>query len=324
MAKEDFLYISPITDFGFKKCFRDEIVMKGFLTAMFEYAGIKLNIVSLTYLNNESDGDKEKSRRVIYDIKCKLDTGEEFIIEMQNEKQSFLDRRITYYVARSISNQGDIIKQKGDTITKREKKKWDYNINKVVGIFLLNFKIPGEENHKVSRNCIVDVNSKKKEITNDLVEYWKIQLPYFRKRKMKLENCKTELDYWLYNIANMDKMKASIQFMDKTPALSRLGEIARYHVLTRAEQEKYMKEYDDYVVLKDAMNVKYQEGAEKGEKRGEKRGFQKGMAQGMAQGIAQGEREAHLSIARQMKEHGMAVDLIVKFTGLSAEEIEQL
>ena len=123
-------------------------------------------------------------------------------------------------------------------------------------------------------------------------------------------------------------MKASIQFMDKSPALSRLGEIARYHVLTRAEQEKYMKEYDDYVVLKDAMNVKYQEGAEKGEKRGEKRGFQKGMAQGiaqgMAQGIAQGEREAHLSIARQMKEHGMAVDLIVKFTGLSAEEIEQL
>ena len=96
--------------------------------------------------------------------------------------------------------------------------------------------------------------------------------------------------------------------------------IARYHVLTRAEQEKYMREYDDYVVLKDAMNVKYQEGAEKGEKRGEKRGFQKGMAQG----IAQGEREARLSTARQMKEHGMAVDLIVKFTGLSAEEIEQL
>ncbi len=59
MKAKDFLYISPITDFGFEKCFRDEIVMKGFLTALFEYAGIKLNIINLTYLNNESDGERK-------------------------------------------------------------------------------------------------------------------------------------------------------------------------------------------------------------------------------------------------------------------------
>ena len=92
--------------------------------------------------------------------------------------------------------------------------------------------------------------------------------------------------------------------------------VARYHVLTRAEQEKYMKEYDDYVVLKDAMNTKYQEGADKGEKRG----YQKGMAQGMAQG----KKNAHIATARQMKSDGMPIELIVKYTGLSAEEIEKL
>ena len=92
--------------------------------------------------------------------------------------------------------------------------------------------------------------------------------------------------------------------------------VARYHVLTRAEQEKYMKEYDDYVVLKDAMNTKYQEGADKGEKRG----FQKGMAQGMAQG----EKNAHIATAKQMKSDGMSIELIIKYTGLSAEEIEKL
>ena len=92
--------------------------------------------------------------------------------------------------------------------------------------------------------------------------------------------------------------------------------VARYHVLTRAEQEKYMKEYDDYVVLKDAMNTKYQEGADKGEKRG----YQKGMAQGMAQG----KKNAHIATAKQMKSDGMPIELIVKYTGLSAEEIEAL
>ena len=88
--------------------------------------------------------------------------------------------------------------------------------------------------------------------------------------------------------------------------------VARYHVLTRAEQEKYMKEYDDYVVLKDAMNTKYQEGADKGEKRG----FQKGMAQG--------EKNAHIATAKQMKSDGMPIELIIKYTGLTAEEIDKL
>ena len=81
-------------------------------------------------------------------------------------------------------------------------------------------------------------------------------------------------------------------------------------------QEKYMKEYGDYVVLKDAMNTKYQEGADKGGKRG----YQKGMAQGMAQG----EKNAHIATAKQMKSDGMPIELIVKYTGLSAEEIESL
>jgi predicted transposase YdaD len=89
-----------------------------------------------------------------------------------------------------------------------------------------------------------------------------------------------------------------------------------------------MKEYDDYVVLKDAMNVKYQEGAEKGEQRGEQRGFKKGMAEGiakgMAQGKAEGERDANIATARQMKADGMAIALIIKYTGLTAEEIDKL
>lgn len=86
MDKKDIFYISPITDFGFKKCFRDEVVMKGFLVALFESVGIELKIENITYLNNESDGDKQDRHRIIYDIKCKLDSGDEFIVEMQNER----------------------------------------------------------------------------------------------------------------------------------------------------------------------------------------------------------------------------------------------
>ncbi len=312
MEKDEILYISPITDFGFKKCFSDEIVMKGFLTALFESAGVKMNIVSLTYLNNESDGEQSNGRRVIYDLKCKLDTGEEFIIEMQNEKQRFLDKRITYYVARGIANQGDIVKQKGGTVTKREKKKWDYDIKKVVGVFLLNFTIPGEERWKVSRNCFVNMNRKGKKISNDFLEYWKIQLPYYRSGKMKPEDCKTFLDYWLYNIANIDKMRTTMPFIDKSEAMARFDDLARFHRLSKPEQDRYMKEFDDDVVLNDVFVIKYQEG----EKSGIKKGLRKGRAEGRA--------EALVTIARRMKQKGDSVATIAEITGLSEEEIEKL
>ena len=278
MAKQrDILYISPITDFGFKKCFSDEIVMKGFLTALYKSAGIDINITSITYLNEESDGDRKLSRRIIYDVKCCLDTGEEFIVEMQNEKQSFLDNRILYYMSRGISNQGDIIKQTAKTVTRKEKTRWNYDIKKVIGVYLLNFNVPNQAG-KVSRNCIVDIldKGKEKKITNDHFEYWKIQLPCYRTQRFKVENCKNDLDYWLYNIANMDKMKKTLQFQDKTPALARLGEIASYHALTPEEQERYLKEFDDDVVLKDVLDVKIKEATAKGEKRGEKRGEARG------------------------------------------------
>ena len=44
----------------------------------------------------------------------------------------------------------------------------------------------------------------------------------------------------------------------------------------------------------------------------------------MAQGMAQGKDEANRENACRMKADGMAVDLIAKYTGLSAEEIENL
>ncbi len=312
MDRDEILYISPITDFGFKKCFRDEIVMKGFLTALFESAGIEMNIVSITYLNNEEDGDTEASRRVIFDLRCKLDTGEEIIIEMQNERQSFIKERMVYYVARGIANQGDIITRRGKSITRKEKKKWNYDIKKVIGVFLLNFKLPGEESTKVARHCLVNMNKKQKHISSDKLELWTIQLPYYRKRKIKPEDCKTKLDYWLYNIANMDKMKTTMPFTDRSEAIARFNDLARFHALPVKEQDRYMREYDDCVVIEDVINLRINEAVNKAiaktEKRIEKRE----------------KKKAAIEIAYKLKSKGNSVEYIAEITGLSPEEIEKL
>ena len=244
MDRDEILYISPITDFGFKKCFRDEIVMKGFLTALFESAGIEMNIVSITYLNNEEDGDTEASRRVIFDLRCKLDTG--------------------------------------------------------------------EESTKVARHCLVNMNKKQKHISSDKLELWTIQLPYYRKRKIKPEDCKTKLDYWLYNIANMDKMKTTMPFTDRSEAIARFNDLARFHALPVKEQDRYIREYDDCVVIEDVINLRINEAVNKAiaktEKRIEKRE----------------KKKAAIEIAYKLKSKGNSVEFIAEITGLSPEEIEKL
>ncbi|MBQ4408697.1 MAG: PD-(D/E)XK nuclease family transposase [Bacteroidales bacterium] len=305
MANNDIFYISPLTDFGFKKCFRDEVVMKGFLNALFKYAGMGLQIEDITYLNNESDADTRKKHRVIFDLKCKLNNGEFVIVEMQNERQSFIDRRILYYMSRGVSQQGDIVSRKGDTVTREEKKEWNYDIKKVIGVFLFNFNVPGEEDCPVSRHCIVNMSKRGKHISNDLFEYWKIQLPHFRLKNFKPEDCKQLLDCWLFNISNMDTMNTTMPFVTKSAGLSRLNEVGRFFAMSQKEQDRYIKEnFDDVVVFKDVVNVKVQESR--------------------AEGRAEGRAEQASETAYQMKVDGMPIDVIVKYTGLTPDEIAKL
>lgn len=305
MNKEDIYYISPLSDFGFKKCFRDEIVMKGFLNALFKYAGMDLQIENITYLNNESDADTRKKHRVIFDLKCKLSNGEYVIVEMQNERQSFIDRRILYYMSRGVSQQGDIVSHNGDIVTREEKREWDFDIKKVIGVFLFNFNVPGEEDCPVSRHCIVNVSKRGKHISNDLFEYWKIQLPHFRSKIFKPEDCKKLLDCWLFNISNMDKMNTTMPFITKSAGLSRLNELGRFHAMSQKEQDRYIKEnFDDVVVIKDVIKVKMQESREEGR--------------------AEGERAKSLETAAKMKLRGYSIDVICDITGLTPDEVGNL
>ena len=121
-----------------------------------------------------------------------------------------------------------------------------------------------------------------------------------RKGKFKEKQCKTSLDYWLFNLANMDKMKTTMPFTDKSAGLFRLNELAQYHSLSYADQERYLKEYDDYVVYNDVMNLKENEGE------------------------VRGEQKAKCQIAYKLKMKGNSIDLIAEVTGLSPEEIEKL
>ena len=56
----------------------------------------------------------------------------------------------------------------------------------------------------------------------------------------------------------------------------------------------------------------------------EKRGMEKGIEQGIEQGMEKGEEQATFRIARNFKDSKVDIEIIVKATGLTKEQIEAL
>ena len=64
--------------------------------------------------------------------------------------------------------------------------------------------------------------------------------------------------------------------------------------------------------------------AEEGMKEGLKEGIREGIKEGMEKGMEKGEQKKQIEIARKMREDGISIDIIIKYTGLQSSDIENL
>lgn len=98
-------FIDPLTDYGFKYLFGREPnkdLLIDFLNELFD--GRKV-IADLTYNKNEQAGNRPKSRKMIFDLTCTGENGEQFIIEVQRIHQQYFKDRAVYYSSRLIHDQ---------------------------------------------------------------------------------------------------------------------------------------------------------------------------------------------------------------------------
>ena len=85
-------YIDILSDFGWKYYFgreENKINLINFLNSLLEGEHV---VVDLTYSNVEEDGEESGERRVVFDLRCKGDGGEIFLVEMQLQRQEFFLR----------------------------------------------------------------------------------------------------------------------------------------------------------------------------------------------------------------------------------------
>ena len=289
--------------------------MKRFLEVLFESENEIIEIKNLTYRPQDADSSLKQSHRVIYDVRCQNEKGDEFIVEMQNEDQFYWDNRILYYMSRATSLQGD---KELERLSKHDKQSdWNYSLKKVIGIFIMNFY---DKNDKTSVARYRWVNTKNNHVLSDNQEIWKIQLPFYRKRNLKIQDCKTKLDYWLYNLANMDTMKTVMPFIEEEPTLERLSNIAQFVNMPLLEQEKYIREIDDVITYNNVLRKKEDEFFSKGIKKGRA----EGRAEGEKEGIKKGSYKEKLESAQKMKRNNLSIEDIMFYTGLSKEEIDAI
>ena len=286
-------YINPYTDFGFKKLFGTELnkdLLISFLNALL--SGKKKEIKDLSYLNSEHLGDGYGDRRAVFDVYCETEDGGRFIVEMQKAEQAYFKDRSVYYSTYAIREQAP-------------KGPWDYHLEDVYTVGLLNFTFPSDE--YPADSFVHEVKLKDNEdnhIFYDKLTFIYLEMPKFTKTEDELV---TMFDKWMFALHNLTRLMERPAALQERifKRLFEQAEIARFNESERREYQESVKDYWDYYsTMKTAM--------------------QKGEAKGRAEGLAEGEARGRAEVARNLKQLGLSLKDIASATGLTNEEIKAL
>ena len=291
-------YINPFTDVGFKLLFGQELSKPLLIDFLNNLLRGEREIKNITFLDKEQPAEYEEARSIIYDILCETSDGEKIIVEMQNRGQAYFKKRSIFYVSEAISRQG----VKGA--------EWKYDIHAVYFVALLNFYQEGIG--KEFRTDVALYDMKSKELFSNDIRMIFLQLPYFKKKETECEN---DFERWIYVLKHMEALN-KLPWAAKSPIFKKVSEISDISSLSKEERIKYdhaIKVYRDSLCT-------YEYAIETGLRKG----MEEGLRKGMEKGIEKGERIKALSIAKEMKKLNMDISIIMKTTGLTPDDINNV
>ena len=223
----------------------------------------------------------------VLDIITELDGKEKCNIEMQLIDKNNIIERMLYYWSKMYTRQ---IKA-GD----------DYNkLEKTIVILIADFNIKElEEVAYDSTWKIIETNSVKKLILTDKFELDIIELLKIKGR----ENEKDQLLDWLIFLENPEservtrKMEENENLKEAVEKLDRISEDEKMQRIIELREKAIRDEHAIYA---------------------------KGVDDGIEEGKTKGAREKQIEIAKSMLKENMDIEIIIKITGLTKEEIEKL
>lgn len=230
-------YINPLTDFGFKKLFGEEVNKDLLIDFLNELLPERHKIKELSYQPNEQLSITEYDRKAIFDLYCESEKGEKFIVEIQRAKQNFFKDRSVYYASFPIQQQAI----KGSN--------WDFRLAAVYTIGILDFIFEEDKDDKEYIHT-VQLKNQKNRVFYDKLTFIYIELPKFGKSLEELDN---KIDKWLYLFRYLAKLQERPHALQERifQKLFAAAEIAKY---SREELEIYEESLKYY---RDLNNIVY-------------------------------------------------------------------
>ena len=258
-------------------------------------------VKDVSYLNSEKIDDIHSDRKDIFDVYCEGKNGEKFIVEMQNAYQTYFTDRSLFYSTFPIREQAP----KG--------KDWDFNLNHVYTVALLNFKMSDDafDETKIRHHVQLYATATHK-VFYDKLEFIYVEIAKFDKSLNELE---TLYDKWLFALKNLDKLnKRPKAFRDKV--FDRLFEAAEITKFTPQELREYEASKIAYRDIKNSIDT--------AERTGFSKGFDKGKEEGRAEGKVLSKEEANIEIARRMLGMEFTIEQVAAATCLPMELLKKL
>ncbi len=298
--------LSLTVDYAFKRVFGkngNESMLKDFLEAILD-----ISIEKIEIQNPEIPKDMKDSKIGTLDIKAQINENQLIDIEMQVQDQYNIDKRSTQYLTKMYADQ----LKEGETYQQTKR---------VIAINILNFNYYKRNTyHSIARmkfeeiepNKYVDMGYKEEDqIATRDIEMHFIELPKFKKKN---PNVNSRLEQWLWVLSG-EKEKIEVAKKKNEEVKKAEDELER---LSQDRQERELYELR-LKAIRDEQNIMLT-GIERGIERGRKQGIEFGRKQGIEQGL----KKKSIEIARNMLKENIDIEIIIRTTGLTKEEIKKI
>ena len=288
-------------DWAMKRLLRDKAnfkVLEGLLTTLLNE---EIKIVNL--LESESNQEEEFDKYNRVDMLAENSKKELVLIEVQNNNEYAYFQRMLFGTSKLVTEYIN----RGEGYDK---------VRKVYSINIVYFSLGHgkdivyhgkTEFRGIHNNDILELTPFQKQtfkvdaVSQLYPEYYILKVNDFN------SVAKTPLEEWIEYL-NTGQIAESA----KAPGLDVAREKLKIDNMTKDEKNAYYRHLDNIVILRDNINTERAEGRAEGK------------AEGLAEGRAEGLAEGISSVAKNMKEMGVPIELIVKATGMSEKDIEGL
>ncbi|WP_353279177.1 Rpn family recombination-promoting nuclease/putative transposase [Wolbachia endosymbiont (group A) of Cydia amplana] len=288
-------FLDPKLDLTFKRIFgteKNKNILIHFLNDILGFTEIN-TIQEVEFLSTIMDPEIASDKQSIVDVLCRDSSGARYVIEMQLTRDKGFEKRAQLYAAKAYSRQAD---KSGKYI----------DLKKVFFIAISNCNLLPEEVDYISTHNIRDIKTNGHYLKD--FQFVFIELPKFAKNKV--EQLESIVERWCF----------FFKYAEETTEedLKEIAEKAPIIKLAYDELDKFRWNEKDLVAYEERiMDLRKEEAIlEYRLDLAEEKGIQKG--------IEKGKIEGKIEVAKAMLANNVDVNTIVKFTGLSISEIEEL